>query len=91
MVRQWQTLFYENRLAETVLDLQPDFIKLAESFGGVGFRVKTKNEFETALQEAIKSNKVAIIDVVIDRNEDVLPMVPTGGALYNMILQDQGK
>jgi len=90
MVRQWQTLFYENRLAETVLDLQPDFVKLAQSFGGIGFRVKTKNEFEIAFKEALKSNTVAMIDVIINRDENVLPMVPTGGALYNMILQDQG-
>jgi len=88
MVRQWQTLFYENRLAETNLELQPDFTALAKSFGGVGFRVENKNEFEAALKQAIQSKKVAIIDVVTNRNENVLPMVPAGGALYNMILQD---
>jgi len=86
MVRQWQTLFYENRLAESVIETQPDFVKLAESFGGVGYRVTTKEEFEKALKESIKSNKVALIDVVVHRDENVLPMIPTGGALYNMIL-----
>jgi acetolactate synthase-1/2/3 large subunit len=87
MVRQWQTLFYENRLAETVLDMQPDFVKLAQSFGAIGFRVKTKDEFKKAFKEAKEAKKVAIIDVVINRDENVLPMVPAGGALYNMILE----
>jgi acetolactate synthase-1/2/3 large subunit len=89
MVRQWQTMFYQNRLAESVIEMQPDFVKLAESFGGVGYRVTTKKEFEAALEDAIKADKVAIIDVVVNRDEHVLPMVPTGGALYNMILTDK--
>ena len=89
MVRQWQTMFYQNRLAESVIEMQPDFVKLVESFGGVGYRVETKKDFEAALEDAIKSNKVAMIDVVVNRNEHVLPMVPTGGALYNMILTDK--
>ncbi len=89
MVRQWQTMFYQNRLAESVIEMQPDFVKLVESFGGVGYRVETKKEFEAALEDAIKANKVAMIDVVVNRNEHVLPMVPTGGALYNMILTDK--
>lgn len=89
MVRQWQTLFYENRLAESVIETQPDFVKLAESFGGVGFRVKTKEEFEKAIKEAVKLNKITLIDVVINRDENVLPMIPTGGALYNMILMNK--
>ncbi|MDR0762073.1 MAG: acetolactate synthase large subunit [Campylobacteraceae bacterium] len=87
MVRQWQTFFYGKRYSQTDLDLQPDFVKLAESFGGVGFKAKTKDEFKEALDKAIKSNKVALIDVEIDRMENVLPMVPTGGSLYNMILE----
>ncbi len=86
MVRQWQTFFYNKRYASTDLSMQPDFVKLAESFGGVGFRCKTKEEFEEALDKSIKSGKVALIDVVIDRLEDVLPMVPAGGTLYNMML-----
>ena len=87
MVRQWQTFFYEKRYSQTDLSLQPDFVKLAESFGGVGYVCKSKQEFIDALKSAIKSNKPAIIDVRIDRYENVLPMVPTGGALFNMILE----
>ena len=89
MVRQWQTLFYENRLSQTDLSMQPDFIKLAEAFGGIGYRVETKEEFDKALEDAIKQNKVAIIDVIVDRFENVLPMVPAGGSLFNMMLLEK--
>lgn len=87
MVRQWQTFFYENRYSNTNLEIQPDFIKLAESFDGVGFVVNTKDEFVESLNKAINSNKSALLDVRIDRYENVLPMVPTGGALFNMMLE----
>ncbi len=87
MVRQWQTFFYDKRYAETDLSMQPDFVKLAESFGGVGYRVKTKEEFDEALDDAISKGVVALIDVVVDRYENVLPMVPAGGSLYNMLLE----
>ncbi|WP_169752253.1 acetolactate synthase large subunit [Campylobacter mucosalis] len=91
MVRQWQTFFYEERYSQTDLSFQPDFVKLAESLGGIGFRVKTKDEFENALKQALKSEKPSLIDVVVDRFENVLPMVPAGAAIYNMILDDKGQ
>ena len=86
MVRQWQTMFYGNRLSETVLDAQPNFQMLVEAFGGVGYKVKTKEEFDAALKDAVKQKKVAMIEVIVDRNEDVLPMVPNGHALNEMTL-----
>ena len=87
MVRQWQTFFYNKRYSSTDLSMQPDFVKLVESFGGRGFRVKTKEEFDKALKEAVESNTVCMIDVQVDRFENVLPMVPAGGTLYNMMLE----
>ncbi|WP_288644209.1 acetolactate synthase large subunit [uncultured Helicobacter sp.] len=87
MVRQWQTFFYEERFSHTDLSLQPDFVKLAESFGGIGFRVENKQDFIPTLKKAIQSQKVCLIDVVIDRYEDVLPMVPGGSPLNKMILK----
>ncbi len=86
MVRQWQTLFYENRISETDLSVQPDFKMLVESFGGVGYRVTTKKEFDEALKDAIEKKKPAMIDVVVARDEIVLPMVPNGHALNEMTL-----
>lgn len=87
MVRQWQTFFYSKRYSEVDLSIQPDFVKLADSFGGIGFVCESKEEFENALLKAVDANCVAILDVRIDRLEDVLPMVPTGGSLFNMILE----
>ena len=87
MVRQWQTFFYDKRYSSTDLSVQPDFVKLIESFGGRGFRAHTKEEFDIALEEALKSNMVCMIDVHVDRFENVLPMVPSGGTLYNMMLE----
>jgi acetolactate synthase-1/2/3 large subunit len=89
MVRQWQSFFYDNRFAETDLSYQPDYKALAEACGGIGYNVTTKEEFDNALKDAIKKDKVAFINVAIDRFENVLPMVPAGGALYNMILADK--
>ncbi len=90
MVRQWQTLFYDKRHSETDLSAQPDFVKVAESFGGIGYRVSTKEEFDAAIKDAVEKNVVAIIDVVVDRHENVLPMVPAGGSLFNMMLVEKG-
>lgn len=89
MVRQWQELFYEKRYSMTDLSeaKKPNFAKICEAFGGDGYEVKTKKEFQSALKKALKSNKVSFIDTQIDRFEEVLPMVPAGGALYNMILE----
>ncbi|MEA2050701.1 MAG: acetolactate synthase large subunit [Campylobacterota bacterium] len=86
MVRQWQTRFYDDRLSETVLDTQADFKMLSESMGGVGYKVHTKEEFDAALKDAVDSNKTAMIEVIVDRREEVLPMVPNGHALNEMLL-----
>ena len=86
MVRQWQTLFYENRISETDLSVQPDFTKLAESFGGKGYKVHTKEDFDIALRDAVASKKVCMIEVMVDRDENVIPMVPNGHALNEMTL-----
>jgi len=89
MVRQWQTLFYDKRHSETDLSIQPDFVKLSEAFGGIGYRVTTKEEFDAALKEAVEKNIVTFIDVVVERLENVMPMVPAGGSLFNMMLLEK--
>ena len=89
MVRQWQTLFYDKRYSETDLSIQPNFVLLAEAFGGIGYRVTTKEEFDAALKDAIEKNIVAFIDVVVERLENVMPMVPSGGSLFNMMLLEK--
>ena len=87
MVRQWQTFFYEKRYSETDLSYQPNWKMLVEACGGVGYDVTTKEEFDSALKDAIEQKKVSFINVAVDRFENVLPMVPAGGALYNMMLE----
>lgn len=91
MVRQWQTMFYDNRLSETDLTAQPDFPKLVEAFGGIGYRVTTKDEFDAALKDAIEQKRPAMIEVIVARNEEVLPMVPNGHALNEMHLLEGEK
>ena len=88
MVRQWQTFFYEKRYSETDLSFQPNWKALAESCGGIGYDVTTKEEFDTALKDAIAQDRVCFMNVAVNRFEDVLPMVPSGGALFNMMLPE---
>ncbi len=91
MVRQWQTFFYDKRYSETDLSYQPNWKMLAQACGGEGFDVTTKEEFDKAIKDAIASNKVCFVNVAVDRFENVLPMVPAGGALYNMLLEHKDK
>lgn len=87
MVRQWQEFFYEDRYAESTMDIHPDFVKLAESFGHVGIRVADPSELESALKEAnAMQDKLVFVDVLVDRKENVYPMVPAGAGLNEMIL-----
>ncbi|CAA6814932.1 MAG: Acetolactate synthase large subunit (EC [uncultured Sulfurovum sp.] len=86
MVRQWQTFFYEDRFAETDLSFQPNYKALAEACHGIGYDITTKEEFDTALKDAIEQDKVAFLNVQVARFEDVLPMVPSNGSLNNMML-----
>ncbi len=92
MVRQWQTLFYDKRHSSTDLSAgQPNFKMIAESFGGIGYDVSTKEKFDAALKDAVEKNVVAIINVSVARLENVMPMVPSGGSLFNMMLESKEK
>ncbi len=85
MVRQWQTLFFGKRYSETVLGRKTDFVVLAKSFGAEGVLAETQVEFKKAFEEAIKAGKPTVIDVRIDKDELVLPMLPPGGAIGDII------
>ncbi|MBI5814238.1 MAG: biosynthetic-type acetolactate synthase large subunit [Nitrospinae bacterium] len=86
MVRQWQELFYGGRYAYTCMECQPDFVKLAEAYGAFGKRVEKPEDVGPAIEEAIRLRKPAIIDCVVDREENVYPMVPAGEAINKMLL-----
>lgn len=87
MVRQWQTLFYDKRYSQTTLGRKTDFVKLAEAFGARGFRVRALGELDGVLKEAFSSPTPVVIDCVIDQDEFVLPMIPPGGSIDNIIVK----
>ena len=86
-VRMWQRLFYGKRFSQTTLDFGPDWVKLADAYGIKGYRATNAKEFEKFFAEAFKSGKAAIIDARVDKDEMVLPMVPGGKPIYNMIME----
>jgi acetolactate synthase-1/2/3 large subunit len=92
MVRQWQELFYEKRYSEVDLSVQPDFVKLAEACGAIGFRAEKPNQVREIIEEAMKiQDKPVLLDFHVDREENVLPMVPAGKSYREMILEDGKK
>ena len=88
MVKQWQDLFYGGRRSQTYLGKSPDFVKLAEAYGAWGDRVTRPGEMKEKLKEALECGKPAVLDVIIDPDEHVLPMVPAGGRLDQMLVGD---
>ena len=81
MVRQWQTLFYDQRYSNTILNDNVDFVKVAEALGATGMRATNLQELEDSLKKAIELNKPVVIECVIDKDDKVWPMVPAGAAL----------
>ena len=81
MVRQWQTLFYGERYSNTILDDKVDFCKVAEGLGCKAIKVTTKEEVAPAIKEAIATQGPVLIEVVIDKDDKVFPMVAPGGAI----------
>ncbi len=88
MVRQWQTLFFGKRYSNTVLERKTDFVKLAEAFGAKGRHVESAAEFEAAFCEALQNaDGPFVIDTVIDEDAFVLPMLPPGGSIDDIIVK----
>jgi len=86
MVAQWQRHFYNRRYSGVHLGNSPDFVKLAESYGAEGVRVETLPDLENALNSAMRSPVTTVIDVPISPEENVLPMLPPGAGLKEMII-----
>ena len=87
MVRQWQTTFYEKRYSDTDPHRKTDFVKLAEAFGAKGYRATTPAEFKAALADAMKQHGPSWIDCRIGKDEKVLPMIPGGGTIDDIIME----
>ena len=87
MVRQWQTLFFDKRYSNTVLERKTDFVGLAKSFGADGRSVETLSELEEAFDKAFSTDGPYLIDCTIDKDEFVLPMLPPGGSMDDIIVK----
>ncbi len=92
MVRQWQELFYDRNYSETNIEVQPDFVKLAESMGAVGLRAEKPQDVEEVLKLAMTiTDRPVVMDFVVNREENVFPMVPPGASPREMILPKKSK
>ena len=87
MVRQWQEFFYDRRYSMSTMDVQPDFIKLAEAYGHSGVRIERPADLEPALRDIIaQKDKTIFVDIITDPGENVYPMIPAGGGQAEMLL-----
>ena len=87
MVRQWQEFFYDRRYSMSTMDVQPDFIKLAEAYGHSGVRIERSADLEPALRDIIaQKDKTVFADIITDPGENVYPMIPAGGGQAEMLL-----
>ena len=88
MVRQWQTLFYEQHYSETILNDSVDFVKLAEAMGATGYRAATREEFKEVFGKALESKTPVVIDCIIDSDDKVWPMVAPGAAISEVFSEE---
>ena len=86
MVRQWQDMFFEERFSQVHLTHDvPDYAKLAEAYGAVGFTVESKAELDGALEEALSCGRTAVVDARVDAREHCFPMIPAGAAALDLV------
>ena len=88
MVRQWQSLFYENRLSGVDMVGNPDFVKLAEAYGVKGFRIKRSADVRRIVAAAMAYNDgPCVIEAEVAKEDNVFPMIPAGGSMADMLLE----
>jgi acetolactate synthase-1/2/3 large subunit len=90
MVRQWQEMFYDRAYSEVDLSVAPDFVKLADAYGAFAARATKPEELSGVLEAALSHKGVAVIDIVISKEENVFPIVPAGANSRDMIFQSEG-
>jgi acetolactate synthase I/II/III large subunit len=86
MVRQWQELFFDKRYSSTCMELSIDFIKLAEAFGATGLRATKVDEVDDVIRKGFETKGPVLMEFKVAREEKVLPMVPAGASLTEMVL-----
>ncbi|MCC8192304.1 MAG: biosynthetic-type acetolactate synthase large subunit [Ruminococcus sp.] len=87
MVRQWQRLFYDKHFSETTIERPTDFMKLAEAFGIKGITISTSDEIEPKLKESLDCGEPCLVNVIINKDHNVLPMVPAGADVNESIME----
>ncbi|AAM30366.1 acetolactate synthase large subunit [Methanosarcina mazei] len=85
MVRQWQELFYDRRYSYTFIKGSVDFVKLAEAYGALGLRAERPSEVRPAIEEAVNSGRPTVVEVIVECEANVYPMVPAGAAINEII------
>lgn len=85
MVRQWQELFYDRRYSHTFIKGSVDFVKLAEAYGALGLRAERPSEVRPAIEEAVRSGRPAVVEVIVECEANVYPMVPAGAAINEIL------
>ena len=89
MVRQWQNIFFDNRLSGVDMEGNPDFVKLAEACGAKGFRIKRNADIKRVLQQALDYNDgPCVIDALVEKEDNVFPMIPSGEPYESMLLDN---
>lgn len=88
MVRQWQELFYGGKYSQVDLEVQPDFVKLAEAFGATGLRAERPSDVRPVIEKAIDTPGPVVVDIVTARETNCFPIIPAGCALKEII--DEG-
>jgi acetolactate synthase-1/2/3 large subunit len=91
MVRQWQELNHGGRYSESYSESLPDFVKLADSFGGVGMVAETVDELDGVIEAMINSDGFFLADIRVKKDENCFPMIPSGAAHYEMLLSPDDK
>ena len=85
MVRQWQEIFFDSSYVSTSYTGNPDFVRLAESYGIKGIRVTDKSQVKSAISEAMEHDGPVVVDFIVEQEENVYPMIPSGMTVYDMI------
>jgi len=87
MVRQWQEMFYDRTYSEVDISVAPDFVKLAEAYGAAGFRAERPEELRDVIEAGLNHKGIAVMDIVVSKEENVFPIVPAGANARDMIVQ----
>ena len=87
MVRQWQEMFYHRTYSEVDISVAPDFVKLAEAYGAAGFRAERPEELRDVIEAGLNHKGIAVMDIVVSKEENVFPIVPAGANARDMIVQ----